>query len=73
MFMNFDESINIYGHTVTTEWSYTQKRPYKCDTIKEKRRIYIHYYYSIEKGAEDEVEFDKESPVYIRNLKRDAV
>lgn len=69
MFMNFDESINIYGHTVTTEWSYTQKRPYKCDTIKEKRRIYIHYYYSIEKGAEDEVEFDKRIACIYKELK----
>ena len=27
--------------------------------IKDKRRIYIHYYYSIEKDADDEQAFDK--------------
>ena len=34
-------------------------RLYKGDIIKDKRRIYIHYYYSIEKGADGEQAFDK--------------
>ena len=59
MFTNYDESIETYGYTVQTEWDYTQERPYKGDVIKDKRRIYIHYFYSIEKGAEDEQAFDK--------------
>ncbi len=59
MFNNFDEGLNMYGLTVSTEWKYTQDRPYKGDTIKEKRRIYIHYFYSIERGADEESAFDK--------------
>ena len=59
MFTNYDESIETYGYTVQAEWDYTQERPYKGDVIKDKRRIYIHYFYSIEKGAEDEQTFDK--------------
>lgn len=59
MFTNYDEGISTYGYTVSSEWEYTQKRPYKGDVIKDKRRIYIHYYYSIEKGADDEQAFDK--------------
>lgn len=59
MFTNYDESINTYGFTVPAEWDYLQERPYKGDVIKDKRRIYIHYYYSIEKGADDEQAFDK--------------
>ncbi|WP_201775877.1 hypothetical protein, partial [Megasphaera cerevisiae] len=59
MFTNFDEGINTYGCTVTSEWDYVQERPYKGDVIRDKRRIYIHYYYSIEKGADDEQAFDK--------------
>lgn len=58
MFTNYDESINTYGFTVPAEWDYLQERPYKGDVIKDKRRIYIHYYYSIEKGADDEQAFD---------------
>ena len=49
MFTNYDESINTYGYTVSAEWDYSHERPYKGDVIKDKRRIYIHYYYSIEK------------------------
>ena len=59
MFTNYDECLNTYGYTVSAEWNYTQERPYKGDVIKDKRRIYIHYFYSIEKGADDEQAFDK--------------
>ena len=59
MFNNYDDSIATYGTTVSSEWDYIQERPYKGDVIKDKRRIYIHYYYSIEKGADDEQAFDK--------------
>lgn len=58
MFTNYDDSIATYGYTVSSEWDYVQARPYKGDIIKDKRRIYIHYYYSIEKGADDEHAFD---------------
>ena len=59
MFTNYDESISTYGFTVSAEWDYSQERPYKGDVIKDKRRIYIHYYYNIEKGSDDEQTFDK--------------
>ena len=59
MFVNYDEGINTYGYTVTSDWDYTQERPYKGDVIRDKRRIYIHYYYSIDKGADDEQAFDQ--------------
>lgn len=71
MFTNYDESIETYGYTVQTEWDYTQERPYKGDVIKDKRRIYIHYYYSIEKGAEDEQAFDKRIAGLCRELLED--
>ena len=59
MFNNYDDGIATYGYTVSSEWNYIQERPYKGDVIKDKRRIYIHYYYSIEKGADNEQAFDK--------------
>lgn len=59
MFTNYDEGIATYGYPVSAEWDYSQERPYKGDIVKDKRRIYIHYYYSIEKGADDEQAFDK--------------
>ena len=35
------------------------KRPYKGDVITEQRRIYLHYYYNIDRAAEQEKAFDK--------------
>ncbi|SCY65653.1 IS1634 family transposase [Butyrivibrio sp. INlla14] len=68
MFNNFDEGLNTYGLTVSAEWNYTQDRPYKGDTIEEKRRIYIHYFYSIERGADEEQAFDKRIMDYCNEL-----
>ena len=59
-FEHFSEKYELYYHIVPTEWSYTQYRPYKDDTISELRRIYIHYYYNIDRAAEDEKAFDRE-------------
>jgi len=68
MFQNFMEEINTYGITIKTEWDYIQERPYKGDIIKEKRRIYLHLYYNLDKGAEDESVFDKRIASLYREL-----
>jgi len=49
----------LYAHTIQTNWEYTHKRPYKGDTVNKKKRIYLHYYYNIEKAADEEKAFDK--------------
>lgn len=38
------------------------------DTIKDKRRIFILYYYSIERGADEEQAFDKKNATLHREL-----
>lgn len=58
-FENLDEQHGLYSRTVLTEWSYKQERPYKKDTISQKRRVYLHIYFNIEKYAEDETSFDR--------------
>jgi len=58
-FEYFDEQYEIYSTTVMTEWNYQQERPYKKDVIAEKRRMYLHIYFNIEKFAEDETNFDR--------------
>ena len=57
-FENYNEDYGYYGFTVSTHWNYTQIRPNKGDTLKEKKRFYIHVYYNIYKAAEEEREFD---------------
>lgn len=58
LFQNYEQSLDTYGYTVLTDWNYTQDRPYKGDTITGMRGIYLHLYYNIDKGAEDERNFD---------------
>lgn len=58
-FEHYSEKYELYCHTVQTEWLYTQHRPYKGDTLSEPKHIYIHYYYNIDKAAEDEKAFDR--------------
>nr|WP_235941628.1 transposase [Paenibacillus puerhi] len=55
----FNEKYELYCHTVPTQWSYTEHRPYKGDTLTEPKCKYIHYYYNIDKAAEDEKAFDR--------------
>jgi hypothetical protein len=58
-FEHYNEKYELYCHTVPTQWNYTEHRPYKGDTLTEPRRMYIHYYYNIDKAAEDEKAFDR--------------
>jgi transposase len=59
-FEHYNETYQLYAHTVRTQWDYTQQRPYKGDALKESKRLYIHYYYNIDQAAEDEKNFDKD-------------
>jgi transposase len=58
-FEHYSEKYELYAHTVRTTWFYTQHRPYKGDTLKQSKRIYIHFYYNIDRAAEDEKAFDR--------------
>lgn len=55
----FNDTYGLYCHTVQAEWNYRQYRPYKGDTVSEPRRIYVHYYYNIDRAAEEEKAFDR--------------
>lgn len=48
----------LYAHTVSTIWKYKKQRPYKNDIILKEKRVYLHYYYNIEKAAHDKKIFD---------------
>jgi transposase len=58
-FEHYNEQYELYCHTVQTQWQYTEHRPYKGDTLSASRRLYIHYFYNIDKAAEDEKAFDR--------------
>jgi len=52
---NLDKQFGTYGICKTIDWNYEQERPYKGDTLKEKRRAYLLLYYNPEKAAIDQV------------------
>lgn len=54
----YDDKYDLYTYTQTIEWGYVQARPYKGDTLKESRRMYLHLYYNAEKAVEDGRKFN---------------
>ncbi|UAK16754.1 IS1634 family transposase [Sporolactobacillus terrae] len=68
-FENLDEQYDLYALTVRTDWDYTQDRPYKGDTLKEKRRVYLHLYYNVDQAAEDQKKFDRKLMRHHQELK----
>lgn len=63
----YNEQFGIYAYSETIKWDYEQERPYKGDTLKEDRRMYLHLYYNPEKALEDEINFNR----MILSLKRE--
>jgi len=55
---NYHSTYKLYSYTSTIEWNYSQERPYKGDVIKDKRRMYLHIYFSGEKALEHENRFN---------------
>lgn len=58
-FENLDEQYGLYSSTIRTDWEFQKERPNKKDVIREKRRVYLHAYFNIEKYADEEAHFDR--------------
>ena len=68
-FENLDEQYGLYSSTILAEWDFQKERPYKKDVTREKRRIYLHVYFNIEKYADEEAHFDRK----LLEMKREIV
>ena len=55
---HYSQDHHLYTYSLPIVWNYVQDRPYKGDTIKEDRRMYLHLYYSPERALEDEQAFN---------------
>jgi len=55
---NYSQKYDLYACSSTINWSYSQNRPYKGDTLKGERRMYLHIYFNSEKAMEDEKDFN---------------
>jgi transposase len=58
-FEHYSEEYQLYSMSVPCEWGYRQERPYKGDVLEEKRRVYMHLYYNIDRSVEDQKNFDR--------------
>jgi hypothetical protein len=58
-FEYYNEDHQLYSITVPGEWAYTRERPSTGNVRPEKRRVYIHLYYNIDRAAEDQKNFDR--------------
>lgn len=56
---HYNSNYELYIFSKTITWDYEQKRPYKGDTLKEGRRMYLHLYYNPEKQFNDGLAFNK--------------
>jgi transposase len=64
---NYSQKYDLYSCSTKIDWAYSQQRPYKGDTLKEKRRMYLHLYFNSEKALEDEKSFN----IMLGSLKRE--
>jgi len=55
---NYSQKYDLYAYSTKIDWDYSQDRPYKGDTLKGKRRMYLHLYFNGEKALEDEKNFN---------------
>ena len=54
----YSQSHQLYAYMLPVTWNYVQDCPYKGDTIKEDRRMYLHLFYSPDRALEDEKAFN---------------
>ncbi len=55
---HYSQVYQLYAYSLPITWAYTQDRPYKGDTIKEDRRLYLHLYYAPDRALENEKAFN---------------
>ena len=58
-FEHYSEKYDLYAQTVQSKWTYVEMRPNKGDTVTMEKRVYLHYYFNIDKAAEDEKALDR--------------
>ena len=55
----YSNDLELYIFSKTIAWDYEQQRPYKGDTIREERRMYLHLYFNPDILSDDGRIFDK--------------
>lgn len=56
---NYSSRHGLYCRSFLADWDYTEIKPRNDETVKEKRRIYVHIYYNDQRATDDKVRFNK--------------
>jgi transposase len=56
--VHYDQTYQLYAYCLPITWNYVQDRPYKGDTIRADRRMYLHLYFSPDLALENEKAFN---------------
>lgn len=56
---HYNANHDLFAQSRTINWPYSQKRPYKGDTLSGERRMYFHLYFNAERAVEDERRFNR--------------
>ncbi|MDM8556987.1 hypothetical protein QUF75_19855 [Desulfococcaceae bacterium HSG7] len=54
----YSQDYQLYAYSLPITRNYAQDRPYKGDTIKARRRMYLHLFYSPDRALKDEKAFN---------------
>jgi transposase len=65
---HYSQDYQLYTYSMPIIWDYIHNRPYKGDTIKADRRMYLHLYYSPERALEDEKTFNSKMVILQEEL-----
>jgi transposase len=55
---NYSQKYELYACARKIDWAYSQSRPYKGDTLRGERRMYLHLYFNSGRAMEDEKELN---------------
>lgn len=69
LWTNLEPQFKTYSICRTIEWDYEEERPYKGDTLKDKRRAYLMLFYNPEKAAKDQADMND----YLTSLYNDLI
>jgi transposase len=55
---HYNVNYDLYSHSTSIRWVYSQNRPYKGDTLTAERRMYLHLYFNAQRAVDDERTFN---------------
>jgi transposase len=55
---NYNSELKLYVMSFTEEWDYSEEKPRSGETLTDKRRVYLHFYYNDQKATDDKARFN---------------